>query len=76
MTAVYLAVHLEMVHNKMCLITSHKTVANIYRHKDLTASSLARPSLDNREIQIGGLNRLLHCKLTDLMIIVSVITPW
>ena len=35
MTAVYLAVHLEIVHNKMCLITSHKTVANIYRHKAL-----------------------------------------
>ena len=33
MTAVYLAVHLEIVHNKMCLITSHKTVANIYSHK-------------------------------------------
>ena len=35
MTAVYLAVHLEIVHNKMCLITSRKTVANIYRHKAL-----------------------------------------
>ena len=41
MTAVYLAVHLEIVHNKMCLITSHKTVANIYRHIALRSASAA-----------------------------------